>query len=288
MNGIMIIDKPKNVTSRDVVNMVSKKLHTKKVGHTGTLDPIATGVMIVCINSATKLVSELTCETKEYIATCTLGIETDTLDNTGTILNNHNVDIKENEIINVLNSFEGTYDQEVPKYSAVKINGKKLYEYARSNIDVSLPKRSVTIFKISLLDHPLNVDGKITFKFKCLVSKGTYIRSLIRDIAKKLNTYGIMTDLRRTKQGDFNIDQAISVDDINFDKVIPITEFLNCPQIEVTDDIKKQVLNGALVVNKYESDSVLFVDHGNAVALYKKKDLQYLKIDKMFYKGGCK
>ena len=143
MNGILIIDKPKGITSRDVVNNVVKRFNTKKVGHTGTLDPIATGVLVVCVGSATKLVDELTSHDKEYIASVELGALTDTLDNTGKILNEEKCIKTKEEIIDALNSFKGKYMQEVPIYSAVKINGKKLYEYARENIDIELPKREV-------------------------------------------------------------------------------------------------------------------------------------------------
>ena len=139
MNGIIVVNKPKGITSRDVVNKVCKILNTKKVGHTGTLDPIASGTLVLCIGNATKLVEELTSYDKEYIATVKLGVLTDTLDTTGKVLKRQNTELKKEELIKTLNSFIGTYEQEVPIYSAVKINGKKLYEYARCNIDVTLP-----------------------------------------------------------------------------------------------------------------------------------------------------
>lgn len=131
MDGILVINKPKDVTSRDVVNKVCKILNTKKVGHTGTLDPIATGVLVVCVGKATKLVEVLTSNDKEYIATVKLGVLTDTLDIDGNIIKEEKVSILKEELIKVLNFFVGSYEQEVPIYSAVKINGKKLYEYAR-------------------------------------------------------------------------------------------------------------------------------------------------------------
>ena len=127
MNGILIIDKPKGITSRDVVNKVIKKFNTKKVGHTGTLDPIATGVLVICVGSATKLVSELTSNDKEYIASVTLGIETDSIDTEGKVLKDIDSIKTKEEIVDALNSFKGSYDQEVPIYSAVRINGKKLF-----------------------------------------------------------------------------------------------------------------------------------------------------------------
>lgn len=284
MDGILIIDKEKGLTSRDVVNEVVKKLNTKKVGHTGTLDPIATGLLIVCVGSATKLVEELTCNDKEYIATVTLGISTDTLDSTGKILKQEKCIKTKEEIINVLNSFKGKYIQEVPSFSAVKINGKKLYEYARENIAIDLPKREVEIKNIELISDIVYNDDNTSFKFKCIVSKGTYIRSLIRDIAFKLNTVGIMIDLKRTRQGKFKIEDSIKLEDVNKDKLINIIDVLDCKKIELNTDIEKKVLNGAPIDNIYNTDKVLFIRNEQAIALYKLCE-DKLKPYKMF-KGG--
>lgn len=287
MNGILIIDKPKSITSRDVVNKVVKRFNTKKVGHTGTLDPIATGVLVVCVGSATKLVDELTCNDKEYIASVELGTITDTLDNTGKILKKEKCIKTKEEIITALNSFKGKYMQEVPIYSAVKINGKKLYEYARENIDINLPKREVEVSNIELLGDIEYRNAKTYFSFRCSVSKGTYIRSLIRDIALKLNTVGIMTDLRRIRQGKFNIEDSINIDNINEKSLIDIVDVLDYKKIELTSSKEKEVLNGAIIDNIYDSDEVLFIKDSEAIALYKKydKDDKKLKPYKMF-KGG--
>lgn len=287
MNGVLIIDKQKDVTSRDVVNKVVKIYDTKKVGHTGTLDPIATGVLVVCVGSATKLVDELTSYSKEYTASVELGTLTDTLDNTGKILKEEIVTKTKEEIIEVLNSFKGKYMQEVPIYSAVKIKGKKLYEYARENIEIELPKREVEITDIQLIDDIEYRNNKTYFKFKCSVSKGTYIRSLIRDIANKLNTVGIMTDLRRIRQGKFKIEDSITIENINKNSLINIIDILDYKKIELTTDIEKQVLNGAIINNIYNSDEVLFISDNEAIALYKKydKDSKKLKPYRMF-KGG--
>ena len=287
MNGILIIDKPKGVTSRDVVNSVVKKFNTKKVGHTGTLDPIATGVLVVCVGKATKLVDELTSTDKEYIASVELGILTDTLDNTGSIINEEKCIKTKEELVEVLNSFKGKYMQEVPIYSAVKINGKKLYEYARENIDVELPKREVEVSNIELVSDIEYIDDKTYFSFKCSVSKGTYIRSLIRDIAHKLSTVGIMTDLRRIRQGKFNIENSVTIDNINENSLIDIVDVLDYKKIELIKTQEKEVLNGAIIDNIYDSDEVLFIKNSEAIALYKKydKDDKKLKPYKMF-KGG--
>ncbi len=283
MNGIVIIDKSAGMTSRDVVNKVSEIFNTKKVGHTGTLDPLATGVLVVCINKATKLVDRLTSNDKEYIAECILGIETDTLDIEGKVLSEKDTIISKQDIIDTLNKFKGIYNQEVPIYSAVKIKGKKLYEYARENIDIKLPSREITIYDIKLLGEPSYENNKTKFKFACRVSKGTYIRSLIRDIASTLNTVGIMSNLRRTKQGKFSIEAAFTLDSLNKNNIIPIKHILDIKQVELTSDIEKKVLNGAKINNIYNENEILFIKNNKEIALYKTdENSKLMKIDKMF------
>lgn len=283
MNGIVVIDKPVKLTSRDVVNIVSKKFNTKKVGHTGTLDPLATGVLVVAINRATKLVDMLTSSDKEYVAECVFGISTDTLDSDGNVLLTEDAIISKTDIVNTLNSFKGTYNQEVPIYSAVKINGKKLYEYARENIEVKLPSREVTIYDIKLIDKPIYQDNHTKITFRVKVSKGTYIRSLIRDIAKRLNTVGIMTNLRRVSQGKFNDYDAVKLDSLTTDNIIPIKDALDIKCVELSDELIKKVVNGAKINNIYNEDKILFIKDNKEIAIYK-KDGDYMKIDKMI--GG--
>ena len=286
MNGVLIIDKEKDITSRDAVNKIQKKFNERKVGHTGTLDPIATGVLVICVGSATKLVELLTHQDKEYIGECTLGIKTDTLDITGNILEERDVHKTKKEIVDVLNSFKGEYNQEVPLYSSVKINGKKLCEYARNNIEVNLPKRLVKIKSIELLDIKYE-NNKTIFKFKCKVSKGTYIRSLIKDISDRLNTIGTMSDLRRTKVGKFDIKDAKPIDKITKDDLINIIDVLDIKKVNIEDTNRKLILNGSIIDNIYETDEVLFIHNNEAIALYKEyeKDKTKLKPYKMF-KGG--
>ena len=287
MDGILIINKPQNYTSRDVVNKVSKILNTKKIGHTGTLDPIARGALVLCIGTSTKLVEILTCDEKEYVAEVTLGVKTDTLDSTGSVLEKRKVNVSREEIVKVLNSMIGNYNQEVPIYSAVKINGRKLYEYARSNISVELPKREVEIKKIELLDEIKYENDKVIFKFKCLVSKGTYIRSLIRDIANKLNTIGIMSDLIRTKQGKFLIENSYKIEDIengNF----KILNMLDCLDgyliVDVDETLRLKIKNGSILQNRYDNDIVAFKYKNVLIAIYKvyEKDVSKLKPWKIF------
>jgi len=284
MEGILLIDKPKGITSRDVVNQVCKLLKTKKVGHTGTLDPIATGVLVLCVGKYTKLVDLITNYEKEYIATAQLGIETDTLDITGNVIREEKVDVSKSLILKVLNSFKGKYLQEVPSYSAVKINGKKLYEYARNNEEIELPKREVEIKNIELLEYN---EENSEIKFKVLVSKGTYIRSLIRDIGIKLNVPITMSELRRTKQGKFNIKECYDIEEIennNF-KFLNIKDVLN-DKIHVIDDesLLKQIKNGAIIKNEYNSNDIMFQYNNEIIAIYKtyEKDNNMLKPYKMF------
>lgn len=282
MDGVILINKPKGITSRDVVNEVCKILKTKKVGHTGTLDPIASGVLVVCVGKATKLVDIITSANKEYVATVKLGLLTDTLDLDGEVLKKEKVAIRKEELSKVLDSFLGTYEQEVPIYSAVKVNGKKLYEYAREGKKVNLPKRMVEIKEIELI----NLTDE-EYKFKVLVSKGTYIRSLIYDINRKLNVIGVMSDLVRTKQGIFNIDDAYTLEDIktgNY-KMYTITDVLkndNC--VVINDKLFNSIKNGCIIDNIYGKEVVTFIYDNEVVSIYKTydKDKTKLKPFKMF------
>ena len=272
MNGILIVNKSEGFTSRDVVNKLSKIFNTKKIGHTGTLDPIAKGVLVVVIGKYTKLCEDLTQTFKEYIATFKLGILTDTLDITGKILDEKDVTVTEEEIRNVIASYKCVYDQEVPIYSSVKINGRKLYEYARNGENVVLPKRKVDIKNIEVID--INKD---IVKIKCLVSKGTYIRSLIRDIGSSLNTFATMTDLIRIKQGIFDISDSYTLEDIengNY-KLIDIEDVMDICVIE-NDTYLKDVTNGVKLKLDIENKYILFKHEGNNIALYK-KDNDYLE-----------
>lgn len=270
---ILSVYKESNMTSRDVCNIISKHFKTKKVGHTGTLDPLACGLLIVCTNKDTKLVDILTAKKKEYIATIKLGIKTDTLDITGNIIEKKDYNFTKEELINVLNSFLGKSKQEVPLYSAVKINGRKLYEYARNNINIELPVRDIEICNIALLEYKKDL---ITFKVE--VSKGTYIRSLINDICTKLNTVGVMSYLLRTKQGDFLVDNSNKLDDILNDnyKVITYEEvFKNYPTINLNEEEYYKVINGVKMNFNIKDDIIALKYSNKYIALYKYNDGLY-------------
>lgn len=283
MNGIIVINKPSNYTSRDIVNIVSRELHTKKVGHTGTLDPMATGVLVVCVDEATKLVELITDTYKEYEAEITLGILTDTLDSEGNILKEEDVNFTKEEITEAINSMKGKYIQEVPIYSAIKVNGKKLYEYAREGIEVTLPKREVDIKEIELISD-IEYGKNIKFKIRTTVSKGTYIRSLVKDIADKLNTIGIMSSLNRTKQGRFDIKDSNTLDDIkngNYN-IISIEDALSdIYSVDMDDNLYKKVSNGIKLENTYDKDMIIFKYNNKVKAIYK-NDNGMLRVYKMF------
>ena len=276
---VLYINKPKDITSFDVVNKISKLFGIKRVGHTGTLDPLATGVMLITIGKATKIVELLTAKDKEYIASFELGYKTDTYDNTGNILDKK--EIPENiNMIDTLNSFKKTYLQEVPIYSAIKVNGKKLYEYARENKDVELPKKEVTIKEIEVLETKNN-----TYTIKTLVSKGTYIRSLINDIGLSLNTYATMTSLERVKQGLISIDDTNTLEDIennNF-TIHKIEDVLDYPIIEVDSLLEKNISNGMKINDNWNiNDKVIFKNKENKLlGIYEKYD-EILRVWKNF------
>ncbi len=275
MDGMILVRKEKDFTSRDVVNIASKILKTKKIGHTGTLDPLATGLMVLAVGKATKISNIVMCDEKEYIAEAILGMNTDTLDVTGIVLNDENVEIAKEKIEKVLASYQKTYMQEVPLYSAVKINGKKLYEYARDKEEIELPKKEITIKKLELLDVQY-VDNKTVIKMKCLVSKGTYIRGLIRDIGISLNTYGCMKNLERTVVGKYLLDDACTLEELEQNKfqVITMKEVLtDFKQVEVQGEIEKRIINGQVLENIYDEDYVVFLKSDEVLAVY----IRYLK-----------
>ncbi len=229
MDGIIIINKPQNCTSHDIVYKI-KKLTNQKVGHTGTLDPLAEGVLPILVGKATRCSKYLINHNKKYIVKLKLGVKTDTLDEEGKIIEKKNVDSKimdKTNIENTLELFIGKQTQIPPIYSAIKVNGKKLYEYARKGQKVEIPKREIEIYEMTLL----NIDKKENIiEFKVYCSKGTYIRTLCEDIAKKLGTIGYMKNLKRVQVGNFCIEQSIN-----------IQEFEN--DLELKKEIEKNLIN---------------------------------------------
>ena len=269
MNGILIVNKGANVTSRDVVNDLVHIFHTKKIGHTGTLDPLATGVLVCTIGKYTKLNLDLTSEYKEYVAEMKLGVLTDTLDITGTVLEEKEVTSSEEIIRETVLSFKKKYMQEVPLYSSVKINGKKLYDYARSGESVELPSREVDIKEIEVLSISDNI-----IKFRCLVSKGTYIRSLIRDIGVTLGCNATMTSLIRTKQGKFDIKDSYTIEDIkdNKYKILSVEEVLDLDIVTASDKLYHLINNGVAIEYNSNKKFILFRYNFEDISLYKLGD----------------
>ena len=209
MEGIIVVNKPKGITSFDVIRKLKKILKTKKIGHTGTLDPLATGVMLICIGKATKLASDLEAKDKVYIADFDIGYATDTYDIEGKKIAENIIDVSKENLEQSIKKFIGNIKQVPPMYSAIKIDGNKLYHLARKGIEVERPERDVTIEYINLLDFK---DNKAKIKTK--VSKGCYIRSLIYDIGQDLGTYATMTALQRKQVGDYSLEDSYSLEQI--------------------------------------------------------------------------
>ena len=209
INGIINVYKEKDFTSHDVVAKLRGIVKQKKIGHTGTLDPDATGVLPVCLGNATKLCDMLTDKSKEYVTTMRLGFCTDTQDISGEVLKKQEVNVTKEDVTEAVMSFVGKYDQIPPMYSALKVNGKKLYELAREGIEIERKARSIEIFAIEILDINL---PDITMKVHC--SKGTYIRTLCHDIGLKLGCFATMVSLKRTKVANFLLENAYTLSQI--------------------------------------------------------------------------
>lgn len=241
MDGILIINKPQGYTSHDIVNIVKKALNTPKVGHTGTLDPNATGVLPILIGKATKVSKYLIEHNKTYVAELALGEKSSTGDTEGEIIEKKELPLlNEEQIKQVLKSFEGKQMQTPPIYSSIKINGKKAYEYARKGQNIQLEPRPIEIMKISFIKFENNV-----LKYEVQCSKGTYIRVLCEDIAERLGTVGLMKNLCRTRVNEFDIEDSCKIEQIAKEKIISIEKVCNIkPKIELDDKTKEKFLNG--------------------------------------------
>lgn len=271
MDGVIIINKPKGFTSHDVVNVLRKALNTRKIGHTGTLDPNATGVLPILIGTATKISKYLVEHDKTYVATIGLGEKTETGDAEGNIieedLNLQNISYK--QIRDVLKTFIGKQKQVPPRFSAIKINGKKAYEYARNGQDVKLEPRDIEIYSINLI----KVESKeITFEVSC--SKGTYIRTLCEDIAKKLGTIGYMKELTRTRVNEFTLENSITIDEVKEnnllvnEKIISIEKiFMDKPKIDLNDRKKELFLNGVRLTFEKSNDIYRIYNNNKFIGL---------------------
>ena len=260
MNGILLVNKEKKYTSHDVVAIV-KKITGEKVGHTGTLDPNATGVLPLLVGKATLISKYLINHDKVYIATLKLGTKTDTADGEGKVL--EEVDIKslnisKEDIEKALKDIIGKQEQYPPMYSAIKVNGKKLYEYARKGQEVEIKPRTIEIYDCKLVDYSKQ-EAEIVFEISC--SKGTYIRTVCESIAEKLNTIGYMKELKRIQVGEFNIKEAYILDELKEnkelieEKLISIEElFKNKENIELNNKQLQLFLNGVQILENREDE----------------------------------
>ncbi|WP_047267061.1 tRNA pseudouridine(55) synthase TruB [Marinitoga sp. 1197] len=250
-DGFLLVDKPAGITSHDVVDIIRKRFSTKKVGHSGTLDPFATGLLILGINKGTKLLEYLQHQNKKYYVKAKLGIITDTYDITGEIKEKYNPEkIHIEKLKEIILSFKGKYMQVPPMYSARKYNGKKLYELAREGKIIKMPPKEVEIYSI----ENIKISENGTFEFECEVSSGTYIRSLIMDIGYKSGIGAVTMELRRLKIGKFKIEDSVKLDDIS--DIIPLFEMLSFPSVLLNEKGIQRALNGNHIflehVEKYE------------------------------------
>ncbi|WP_054635333.1 tRNA pseudouridine(55) synthase TruB [Thalassobacillus sp. C254] len=282
MDGILPLYKPKGLTSHDCVMKIRKIFQTKKVGHTGTLDPEVDGVLPICIGRATKISEYLTAKPKTYKGTVTLGAATDTEDATGSIIEQISVSKAPAiaDIETVIKQFTGTITQVPPMYSAVKVKGKKLYEYAREGVEIERPKREVTIYDLSFHHQSVRSEEKtVSFDFTVTCSKGTYVRTLAVDMGRALGYPAHMSALTRTASGNFTIEECVTFEELEQAKkdgsqevhLLPISTGLkDYEKVEVDREIAEKVLNGGVFerFSTVSSSSFLISYQGEILAIY--------------------
>ncbi|MBR6801662.1 MAG: tRNA pseudouridine(55) synthase TruB [Eubacteriaceae bacterium] len=294
MDGVILIDKPEGMTSFSLANRVKRLTGAKKSGHAGTLDPLATGVMAVMLGNATKLSEYLTSEDKRYTATIRFGLSSDTMDSEGEIIAERECNFTKEMLLSAMGKFLGRITQVPPKYSAIKVNGRKLYSYARAGQEVEIPSREVEIYVFDLISFD---EEKYEAVVDVFCSKGTYIRSLINDLGEMLGCGGIMTALRRTKSGDFEIENCITLSMLEeggeevISRIIPCDEVIShMPRADVSESDKKAFTNG----NPIPVGSVAFCGEGELYRVYcegvfyavGRTEEGYLKIVKMIKVTG--
>ena len=276
MDGFLLIDKPKNITSFGVCNKIKKKFNIDKVGHNGTLDPNTTGLMILALGKATKLLKLINEHDKEYIAKITFGYDSKTLDfesELTEVKTNVNLDkIKEG-----LEYFKNQDEQIPPMTSSIKINGKKLMDYQKNNIDVDVKPRKVKLYNYEILSDLELVDGHYEIDVKLNVSKGYYVRALARDLGKYLGGSAILHELRRTKMNDYDVINAKMIDDVSENDIINITDFFDLPKVTVEDYMVKLVKNGIELDERQTNLSGIFyvVNNCDIIAIY--EEVSHLK-----------
>ena len=281
MFGVLNINKPRGMTSHDVVGVLRKILNTKQIGHTGTLDPFAEGVLPMCIGKATRLI-EYFDNNKEYLATVQFGSSTDTYDLEGKILKTSSKKVKSEEIESALKDFEGEIEQTPPIYSAIKLGGKKLYEYARKGETVTIPKRKVTIYNIKLINFD-ETNQQAEILISC--SQGTYIRSIANDLGENLGCYAHLIKLVRTQSGKFRIETAINLDDENIkDKIQNPLSAISLEKITVDEAQHKRISHGMPVRidgKELKSGEFLILVYNNsidAIGVYNDGEIKVKKV----------
>jgi tRNA pseudouridine55 synthase len=274
MDGIIIIDKPKKLTSHDVVDIARKSIGTKRIGHIGTLDPNATGVLVLCVGRATKLVKYFTGHRKTYCGRFIVGEEYDTDDTTGKLTNKLDAsNIKESELREVIENFAGKQLQTPPNYSAIKHEGRKLYELARR--DIKLPNvepREIEVLDISNIKI-LSMGEKIVYELEIEVTKGTYIRAIARDVGRKLGNFGCLDELRRTAINLFKIEESFSIEQLKNNEVEIMNPFdyLDLPRIYVDERVTAYIENGRFLdldLFPEKTDTIIYSNEGNVLAIY--------------------
>ncbi|MDQ0337307.1 tRNA pseudouridine55 synthase [Caldalkalibacillus uzonensis] len=296
LTGILVLNKPKGMTSHDCVSAVRKLAKTKKVGHTGTLDPEVTGVLPLCLGKATKIAQFLTEKEKEYIAEVTLGFATTTEDQSGQVVEEKPVQEAppERVVVDVLNRFTGELEQTPPMFSAVKVKGKRLYEWAREGIEIERPSRRVVIHHLELLRYDQGLPYP-TIRFRVRCSKGTYVRTLGVDIGRTLGYPAHLSSLVRTKSGPFSLEQSVTLDEVKTwssadwpKRLYPLDAALTAyPKVELEKEMIKRVKHGQTIRLNYRVEKGelyrVYDPHGQFIALYYAAQPTLLKPKKVLF-----
>lgn len=285
MFGFLNVYKPTGKTSHDVVAIVRRITKIKQIGHTGTLDPFAEGVLPICIGKATRLIEYLNDE-KAYIGTIQFGSSTTTYDTEGEVVKTSDKIVTQEDLEENLKFFRGEIEQLPPIYSAIKVNGKKLYEYARAGQEVKIEPRKVTIFELELVNFNQAAQQA---EIKIVCSKGTYIRSIANDLGEKLGTFGHLIKLVRIKAGDFYVEDSIKLEDLNspeivLNKLIYPTEKLNFAAYNLNEEEKRKISNGNAITpsQAFEIDEFVTLMNNEKLAAIAKFDGKFLKCEKVF------
>jgi tRNA pseudouridine55 synthase len=277
--GFLNINKPKDMTSHDVVNILRKLTKERQIGHSGTLDPFATGVLPIAVGKATRLIEYLE-DDKEYLAEVSFGKNTDTYDSEGQITFESNIKITEQDVLNELNNFQGDIEQYPPIYSAIKVKGKKLYEYARNGQSVEIKPRKITIYKIELKSFDYNKQ-KAEILISC--SKGTYIRSIAYDLGKILNCGAYLSGLIRTKAGSFSIENSVQLENIDIENNLQPPP-INLQKVTLSDIEYKKISVGQYIKNKQnlpDGDKIILTYNNNISAIAQVQN-DIIKVIKVF------